>query len=164
MAELILERNERLALRAQAHHLAPMVLLGAQGFTDAVINEIDRALTHHGLIKVHVPSDDREERIEIYHTVAEKLNAARIQMIGKMLVFYRPQEDAEEQKAAKAATQKLILGAKADPGARGARKPADPKAKTKKAPAKKATDKKGKKIIIKARPKHKRLTKKAALS
>ena len=164
MAELILERNERLTLRAQAHHLAPMVLLGAQGFTDAVIKEIDRALKHHGLIKVHVPSDDREERMEIYHTVAAKLNAARIQMIGKMLVFYRPQEDDAEKATAKAATQKLVLGAKADPGARGARKPVDPKAKAKKAPAKPAVDKKGKKIVIKARPKHKRLTKKAALA
>ena len=87
MAELILERDKRLELRGAAHHLKPVVLLGARGLTDAVEKEVERALDEHGLIKIHVPSDDREERDEIYTTLADKLNAARIQAIGKMLVL-----------------------------------------------------------------------------
>ena len=77
MAELILERDKRLELRGAAHHLKPVVLLGARGLTDAVEKEVERALDEHGLIKIHVPSDDREERDEIYTTLADKLNAAR---------------------------------------------------------------------------------------
>ena len=60
MKEIILARDARLALRSQAHHLDPVVLLGANGLTDAVMQEIDRELTAHELIKVRVPTDDRE--------------------------------------------------------------------------------------------------------
>ena len=77
MKEIILARDARLALRSQAHHLDPVVLLGANGLTNAVLHEIDRALNDHELIKVRVPSDDREELESIYAEVAEKLGAAR---------------------------------------------------------------------------------------
>ena len=87
MKEIILARDARLALRSQAHHLDPVVLLGANGLTDAVLHEIDRALNDHELIKVRVPSDDREELESIYAEVAEKLGAARVQMIGKLLIL-----------------------------------------------------------------------------
>lgn len=65
MSQLVLDRNARLLLQAKAHHLDPVVLLGGNGLTEAVIKEVDRALTAHGLIKVKVPSDDREERTAI---------------------------------------------------------------------------------------------------
>lgn len=90
MAELILTRDERLELKARAHHLDPVVLLGSQGLTEAVMKEIDRALKSHELIKVRVPGDDREERETMYAEIAEQLGAARIQSIGKLLVFWRP--------------------------------------------------------------------------
>ena len=97
MKEIILARDARLALRSQAHHLDPVVLLGANGLTNAVLHEIDRALNDHELIKVRVPSDDREELESIYAEVAEKLGAARVQMIGKLLIFWRPADESERQ-------------------------------------------------------------------
>ena len=127
MTELILERNERLRLRADAHHLQPVVLIGEKGMTDAVIKEIARALDDHGLIKVHVAGDDREERETIYHTVAETLGAARIQSIGKMLVFYR---EPVEKEASEKDMAVSVLRAKAEKAGR-ARTAA--KRKTKKA-------------------------------
>ena len=51
MSQLVLDRNARLLLQAKAHHLDPVVLLGGNGLTEAVIKEVDRALTAHGLIK-----------------------------------------------------------------------------------------------------------------
>lgn len=118
MTELVLERNERLRLRADAHHLNPLVLIGEKGMTQAVLKEIERALDDHGLVKVHVAGDDREERDEIYHTVAAELGAARIQAIGKMLVFYRPPVEKTEEDIGLAQ-----LRAKSDPGARGIKNP-----------------------------------------
>lgn len=165
MAELILERSVRLEMRAQAHHLQPGVLIGEKGLTAAVMKEIDRALSDHGLVKVHVAGDDREERAEIYLHIADQLQAARIQAIGKMLVFYRPQD--EDKKPSKTETQSAILMAKADPGARGMKKPsADPKKKisgTRKASGK-ASAKSTKPRVTSARKRPKRTTKKAALS
>ena len=52
MSQLVLDRNARLLLQAKAHHLDPVVLLGGNGLTEAVIKEVDRALTAHGLIKM----------------------------------------------------------------------------------------------------------------
>ncbi len=97
MSELTLTRDERLALRARAHHLNPVVLLGAAGLTEAVLKETDRALTAHELIKVRIPSDEREAREMICTRIASELNAARVQVIGKLLVLYRPRPVEEEQ-------------------------------------------------------------------
>jgi len=90
MAELALDRDLRLALKAQAHGLDPVVLLGLGGLTEAVIAEVDRALVAHSLIKVRVPLDDRTKREAIFATIADRLGAARVQSIGKVIVLYRP--------------------------------------------------------------------------
>jgi len=98
VTELIIDRDERLRLRARAHHLHPVVLLGSAGLTEAVIRETDRALAAHGLIKVRVPGDDRAEREAIGAELAQRLGAARVQAIGKLLVLYRPRpEDTEAE-------------------------------------------------------------------
>jgi len=99
MSELELTRDERLRLRARAHHLHPVVLLGAAGLTEAVLKETDRALTAHELIKVRIPGDDRDEREATGAAMADRLGAARVQSIGKLLVLYRPRP-AEEPAAA----------------------------------------------------------------
>ena len=83
MSEITLSRDARLTLRAQAHHLNPVVLLGASGLTEAVMKEIDRELKAHELIKVRVPTDDREEREAIFVKIADELGCARVQMIGR---------------------------------------------------------------------------------
>ena len=59
MKEIILARDARLALRSQAHHLDPVVLLGANGLTNAVLHEIDRALNDHELIKEKRGTDSK---------------------------------------------------------------------------------------------------------
>ena len=96
MAELTLEQDLRLTLKAQAHALDPVVLLGSAGLTDAVLAEVDRALQAHCLIKVRVPLDDRIEREAIFTGIAERLGAARVQSIGKLVVLYRPPPPDEE--------------------------------------------------------------------
>ena len=103
MPELILTSAQRQALKGRAHGLRPVVLLGAAGLTDKVFREIDRALSAHELIKVKVPNDDRSERTQIAAAVAEKLSAANVQTIGKMIVLFRPQPESEEKQAPGAA-------------------------------------------------------------
>jgi RNA-binding protein len=81
---------QRKEYRAEAHHLDPVVMIGGDGLTDAVKKETDAALKAHGLVKVRVFSDDRAERESIFQTLADELNAAPIQHIGKLLVLWRP--------------------------------------------------------------------------
>ena len=89
MAQLILTAAERRAHRADAHHLDPVVHIGTDGLTPAVLKEVDAALNAHGLIKVRVFNDERSEREAMYLRVAEELAAAPIQHIGKLLVLWR---------------------------------------------------------------------------
>lgn len=90
MPALNLNAAERRALRADAHHLDPVVLIGGDGLTDAVVKEADAALNAHGLIKVRVFSDDRDTRTAILAELADRLDAAPVQQIGKLLVLWRP--------------------------------------------------------------------------
>ena len=85
-----LSTAERRGLRAQAHHLDPVVMIGNDGLTPAVAKEIGLALDAHGLIKVRMFSDDRAERETMLAKLAESLGAAPIQHIGKLLVLWRP--------------------------------------------------------------------------
>lgn len=39
-------------LKAKAHHLKPIILIGKNGITESVIQEIDGALYAHELIKI----------------------------------------------------------------------------------------------------------------
>lgn len=96
MPALILTTAERRAKRADAHHLNPLVLIGNDGLTPAVQKEVDAALNAHGLIKVRVFSDERETRETIFTTLAEKLGAAPVQHIGKLLVLWRPMPEKEK--------------------------------------------------------------------
>ncbi|HEX7889849.1 MAG TPA: YhbY family RNA-binding protein [Ramlibacter sp.] len=81
---------ERKAHRAEAHHLDPVVMIGNDGLTPAVKKETEAALNAHGLIKVRVLGDDREQREAIYQELCDTLSAAPIQHIGKLLVLWRP--------------------------------------------------------------------------
>jgi RNA-binding protein len=90
MPAIALTPSQRKEYRSAAHHLDPVVMIGADGLTDAVAKEADAALKAHGLIKVRVFSDDRAVREDLLAALADRLNAAPIQHIGKLLVLWRP--------------------------------------------------------------------------
>jgi len=92
---------ERSALRSDAHALNPVVVIGDAGLTPAVLKEIDASLNAHGLIKIRVFGDDRDARVGMYETICEKLDAAPVQHIGKLLVIYRPQKEAAKERSEK---------------------------------------------------------------
>jgi len=87
-------------LRAQAHRLDPVVIVGDKGLTDEVIAEIDRSLKAHELIKIRAATDDRDARGLWMEKICERLDAQAIQQIGKILVVYRENFDKPREKAA----------------------------------------------------------------
>lgn len=112
MPQIILTPAQRKVHRADAHHLDPVVLVGGDGLTAAVIKEVDSALKAHGLIKVRVFSDDRGAREAMLQTLSEQLSAAPIQHIGKLLVLWRPMPpkptEAREDRGAGPRTVKIV--------------------------------------------------------
>lgn len=90
MPAIQLTPAQRKVHRADAHHLDPIVMIGGDGLTPAVKKEADAALKAHGLIKIRVFSDDRLARDAMLAELADTLDAAPIQHIGKLLVLWRP--------------------------------------------------------------------------
>lgn len=76
-------------LKAKAHKLKPVVLIGNNGLTDAVNKEIDKALHDHELIKIRIQTNDRELRRELFDQICEKNQADLVQTIGSIGVIYR---------------------------------------------------------------------------
>jgi RNA-binding protein len=82
-------------LKGTAHSLKPVVLLGNNGLTEAVVVEIDYALNHHDLIKIKIPTDDKETKALIVEDICRETKSTQVQVIGKTLVIYR--ESAEKK-------------------------------------------------------------------
>ena len=112
MTAIQLTPAQRKEHRSSAHHLDPVVLIGGGGLTPAVEKEIDAALSAHGLIKVRVMSDERPARESMFAQLADTLNAAPIQHIGKLLVLWRPipprEKEARDDRQPGPRTVKLV--------------------------------------------------------
>jgi putative YhbY family RNA-binding protein len=91
----------RRELRARAHALEPVVAIGHQGLTAAVLHEIDVALKAHELVKVRAFNDDREERGALLERIVTALDCAPVQSIGKLFVLWRPRPPDEQARAAR---------------------------------------------------------------
>ena len=85
-----LTSRERAHLKARAHALHPLVHVGQAGLSDAVMVEVERALTAHELIKVRITSPDREARAAVRDAICMRSDAAAVQQVGKVLVLWRP--------------------------------------------------------------------------
>jgi len=84
-----LSGKEKRELRARAHHLSPVVSVGAAGASDAVLAELDIALDGHELVKLRIAADDRAHRKELIDNLCRRARAELIQRIGHTAVIYR---------------------------------------------------------------------------
>jgi RNA-binding protein len=87
---------QRKWLRGQAHSLRPVVQLGKQGLSEAVIQQVDAALDDHELIKVQAVGD-KEEKREIGSRLGKELRAEVVGLIGHILILYRQNPDREKR-------------------------------------------------------------------
>ena len=120
---------ERRLLKAYAHKLHPVVMIGGKGLTEAVLRAIDENLKSHELIKVKVGGEDRTARDAVLARICEALDASPVQQIGKVVVLYRENPTPPPVPAPKPAPTRV------KPGAKPARN-SKPKAKAPRAPRK----------------------------
>jgi RNA-binding protein len=81
--------KQRHHLRALAHHLDPVVQIGHDGVTGAVIAQIDAALAAHELIKVRLGAECPMTRDEAADAIAAGARAEIAQIIGRVVVAFR---------------------------------------------------------------------------
>jgi len=92
----------RRALKARAHALDPVVLIGDGGVTEAVVAEIERALKAHELIKVRAGGMAREARELAMAEICERTGAEPVQAIGKVMVLWKESPEKREREARRA--------------------------------------------------------------
>ncbi|KMT64045.1 ribosome assembly RNA-binding protein YhbY [Catenovulum maritimum] len=90
---MTLSKKQKQHLKGLAHSLKPIVQLGNNGLTEGVMAEIDLALSHHELIKVKVPTDERELKKQIFAAIVRESNSVEVQVIGHIIVLYRQSDE-----------------------------------------------------------------------
>ncbi len=80
-------------LKSLVHHLNPVVIIGQNGLTEAVFNELEITLNTHELIKVRLNAGDREERQVMIDSICDRCGAERVQSIGHVAAFFRRNPD-----------------------------------------------------------------------
>ncbi|AWK13804.1 ribosome assembly RNA-binding protein YhbY [Candidatus Fukatsuia symbiotica] len=88
-----LNNKQKQYLKSLAHPLKPVVMLGNNGLTAKVLAEINQTLEHHEVIKVKIVTEEREAKSLIADTIVRKTGASNVQMIGNILVLYRPAKE-----------------------------------------------------------------------
>ncbi|MFO7543096.1 MAG: ribosome assembly RNA-binding protein YhbY [Thiobacillus sp.] len=80
---------QRQHLKSLAHSRQPVVMIGSNGLTAAVLKEIELALAAHELIKIKTSSNELDTRRAWLEEICTATAAVPVQQIGKILVIYR---------------------------------------------------------------------------
>jgi RNA-binding protein len=80
-------------LKGLAHSIKPVVQLGNNGLTEGVLAEIESAIKHHELIKIKIPTDDKEEKSLIMDAIIRETGATKLQSIGHVLVLFKQSDE-----------------------------------------------------------------------
>ncbi len=88
-------------LRAAAHQLKPVVLVGQKGLTGAVLASIEEALNRHELIKIKfIEIKDKAIKNDLLHQIVEQKCCAEVGTVGHVAILYRRQKDPRKRKIA----------------------------------------------------------------
>lgn len=90
-----LDSDAKKHLRRIGHGLAPIVTIAGKGFSDAVRDEIERALTAHELIKVRISVPERELRRTLTDAVTASTGAELVQAVGHVILLFRKAEQPD---------------------------------------------------------------------
>ncbi len=79
----------RKTLRAAGHHLSPVVQVGKEGVTDALLRQLDEQLAAHELVKVKIGTESPEDRFEAADRLGGAVGAQVAQILGRTVLVYR---------------------------------------------------------------------------
>jgi len=95
------------ALKAKAHHLDPVILIGHKGITPNLLQEVEIALEHHELIKVKAQQGSKEVCTDFATQIAEATASELISIIGRVLILYRKKKEDEKVEKAEKIVKKV---------------------------------------------------------
>jgi RNA-binding protein len=86
---MTLTSKERASLRAEAHHLSPLVHVGYHGLSDPLLESLDDALRTRELVKVQVARQSHISARDAARELAATMRADVVQVIGRTVTLYR---------------------------------------------------------------------------
>ncbi len=97
-----LTSKQRAYLRGLAHSLNPVVFVGKEGASEAVIRKTHLELNAHELIKVRIGDGAEADKATIIAALVEGTSATLAQKVGHVAVLYRRRKKEPEIELPKA--------------------------------------------------------------
>lgn len=86
---MALSNEQKKAYRSIGHTLSPIVTVAGNGLTDGVMEELNRALDDHELIKIKVSVGDREVKKAVITELVKRTGVELVQQIGNTALLLR---------------------------------------------------------------------------
>ena len=86
---MTLKASDKKQYRAIAHNLNPIIMIGDKGLTEGLMDELNRALHDHELIKIKIAIGDRNDRSKIIEELVYRTGSELIQSIGKVAILLK---------------------------------------------------------------------------
>lgn len=96
-----LRGKQKRFLRSKAHHLQPIFQIGKGGVNSAMMVQIEEALEKRELIKVSLLQNTDEIPQEVAEVLEETVKCDVVQIIGRVLVLYKPSSKEKYQRISK---------------------------------------------------------------
>lgn len=90
--------KQRAYLKGLAMTMDPILQIGKSSLTPEITQAVDEALAARELIKIHVLKNCADDGKELAATLAERTRSQAVQVIGKMIVLYKPAKEAADRK------------------------------------------------------------------
>jgi RNA-binding protein len=90
---MALTGKQRHQLRGLGHNLNPVVHVGKEGASDALVANLDAELAVHELVKVKLGPNAPSDRHKVAEELAERSRADLVQVLGRTVLLYRPAEE-----------------------------------------------------------------------
>lgn len=97
---IVLSNGQKKILRGKGHHLDPIVFVGKEGLSSALLKSTETALEAHELVKIKLGQNCPMERNEAAKELARCTESALVQVIGRTVLLYRPNPDLPDDKQA----------------------------------------------------------------
>lgn len=94
---MTLTNEQKKAYRAIGHSLTPIVIIAGNGLSDSVMEELDRALNDHELIKIKIAISDRQIKQQVIHDIIHRTQSTLVQQIGKVALLLRHSSKVKPQ-------------------------------------------------------------------
>ncbi len=84
-----LTEKQKKTLKSLGHQLKPVIIVGSAGLSESLLEEFDRSLEHHELMKVKIKLGDREARDAALQTLCMRNDAELVQRVGNMGLLFK---------------------------------------------------------------------------